>query len=245
MCGNIKAILLAAGLGLRLRPFTKIKPKCLLPIGGKPLLQYWLENLSKTCIREVLVNTHWLAEQVEGFIAEWNSDLKNKLRVITFHEPELLGSAGTILACQQWWENASELLIIYADNFTMEKIDDILIFHQFHNFPFTVGIFETEEPERCGIVSLNDYGLIVDFVEKPINPKTNLASAGIYVADTDILKNVLECNEKFNRPYDLGHHVLPKLTGRMMAYRLKSFLIDIGTPESYMRAQKICAGEIS
>lgn len=234
---DVKAVLLAAGLGTRLRPLTDSVPKCLLPICGKPLLQYWFENLAAAGIGEVLVNTHWLAEQVEVFVAGWNS---SKLKVTTFHEPVLLGTAGTIVACRAWWEGASEVLILYADNFTTVQLEDVLKFHRFHDLPFTLGIFETDEPWRCGIVVLDHKGVVIDFVEKPENPRANLASGGIYVADPAILKEILDWNHRSGEPYDLGRHVLPRLIGRMMAYRLQGLLLDIGTPESYRHTQEIC-----
>ena len=97
----LKAFLLVAGRGERLKPFTDITPKCLLPINGTPLLQIWLEHLENSGVDEVLINTHWLHEMVEGFVEEWSS-LHNKIKIILFHEPVLLGSAGTILVNREW-----------------------------------------------------------------------------------------------------------------------------------------------
>jgi mannose-1-phosphate guanylyltransferase len=233
---RVKAILLAAGPGTRLRPLTNSIPKCLLPIGGKPLLQYWFEKLVAAGVREVLVNTHWLHEKVEAFIATWDN---SNLKVAIFYEPMLLGTAGTIMANRAFWEEASELLILYADNFTTVRLEDILKFHRSHNFPFTLGVFETDEPQRCGIVVLDPKGVVIEFIEKPKNPRTNLAAGGIYVANPGFLKEVLDWNWNFTEPYDLGYHVLPRLVGRMMAYRLQGLLLDIGIPESYQYAQEI------
>jgi mannose-1-phosphate guanylyltransferase len=236
--GEVKAILLAAGLGTRLRPLTDTTPKCLLPVRGKPLLQYWFENLVAAGVPEVLVNTHWLDEHVDAFVAGRES---RQLKITTFREPILLGTAGTILANRAWWSNASEVLIIYADNFTNVRIADILRFHRSHDLPFTLGAFETEEPHRCGIVDLDQAGTVVDFVEKPQNPRTNLAAAGLYVADPVLLNQVLARDAKSGGTYDLGRHVLPQLVGRMRAYHLQGAFLDIGTPESYRQAQLIAA----
>lgn len=89
----MKAILLAAGFGTRLRPLTNTIPKCMVPIKGKPLIQIWLEKLRDASVSPVLINTHYLSDQVETFID--NSAFKNQ-SVIVF-EPELLGTAGTLL----------------------------------------------------------------------------------------------------------------------------------------------------
>ena len=135
-----KAFLLAGGLGTRLRPLTASVPKCLLPIQGKPLLQHWLDNLEDAGVSEVILNTHWLAEQVLEFLATYRSD---RLRVQTFYEPVLLGSAGTIAANTAWTHDAAEVVIIYADNFTDTRVRDLVTYHRTHAVPVTLGVFRT------------------------------------------------------------------------------------------------------
>src|SRR5260370_38298707 len=90
----MRALLLAAGIGSRLLPITAKTPKCLVAINGRPLLDYWLELLFGAGIERVLVNTHWLAEQVDAYVkaSRWAS------RIDLVHEDELLGSGGTGLA---------------------------------------------------------------------------------------------------------------------------------------------------
>src|SRR6185369_5050861 len=93
----MKALILAAGLGTRLRPLTNTIPKCLVPIGGKPLLEYHLDSLSKHGIKDVLINTHYLPEQVEEYIAAYRKN-HSHISITTCFEKELLGSAGTLKA---------------------------------------------------------------------------------------------------------------------------------------------------
>src|SRR5579859_4895247 len=90
---GLKAFLLAAGHGTRLRPLTDQTPKCLLPIGGKPILQIWLEKCREFGISQVLVNIHAHADMVREFLAHYH----NGVDVQLVEEPELLGSAGTLL----------------------------------------------------------------------------------------------------------------------------------------------------
>ena len=90
----MRAILLAAGYGTRLRPLTNTIPKCLVPIKGVPLLQIWLERLTNAGIGPFLINTHYLPKEVEGF-AE-SSRYRDQVTLV--HEPELLGTAGTLIA---------------------------------------------------------------------------------------------------------------------------------------------------
>jgi len=94
-----KAFLMAAGLGTRLQPLTDKIPKCLLPIGEMPLLQIWFELLSQHGVDQVLVNTHWQHKKVEQFLESWEN---TSLKAMSYYEPELLGSAGTIFINREW-----------------------------------------------------------------------------------------------------------------------------------------------
>jgi mannose-1-phosphate guanylyltransferase len=90
----MRALLLAAGMGLRLLPITASRPKCMVEINGRPLLDYWLELLFEAGIERALVNTHWLPDQVTTFVqaSRWAD------RIDLVHEEELLGTGGTVLA---------------------------------------------------------------------------------------------------------------------------------------------------
>jgi len=108
---KVRALLLAAGLGTRLRPFTNEWPKCLMPIGDRPLLEYWLEILYLTKVHEVLVNLHHFSQIVEEFLhrprfVDW---------VQSVHETELLGTAGTLRANRDFFRDCTTLLV-HADN---------------------------------------------------------------------------------------------------------------------------------
>jgi mannose-1-phosphate guanylyltransferase len=235
---SLKAFLLAAGLGTRLRPLTDQVPKCLIPIGGKPILQIWLEHLAREGIDEVLVNTHWHHHKVENFLKNWPTNQPN---VIPFYEPRLLGSAGTILANKYWVEDGLPFFIIYGDNLTTVNLRKILNFHLGHGLPFTLGVFRSEHPEQCGIAEVNKDGIVIEFVEKPKKPKSDLAAAGVYVADRRIFDFFPEIKAGWegasDLPLDLGHDVIPRLVGRMKAYRVHEFLMDIGTLDQYEKAQ--------
>lgn len=227
MCS--KAILLAAGLGTRLRPLTETTPKCLVPIGGKPLLAYWLELLRRHGITDVLINLHHLADQVRAFLDAQDFGL----RIHLFYEETLLGSAGTLLANRQWVEQEKAFLVAYADNLTKAHLGKLIAYHHQHDLPLTMGLFETNRPRECGIAVLDAESTILAFEEKPEQPRSNLANAGIYVVSPDIFSVF---DDAF--PQDFGFHVLPKLVGRMKGFPLDAYLLDIGNMERYRRAQE-------
>ena len=96
-----------------------------------------------------------------------------------------------------------------------------------------MGLFQTNVPHQCGIVELNEDGLVVDFVEKPQHPKSNLGNAGVYVAGSELLRYIPD------KPVvDLGYDVLPRLVNLMYGYRISEYLLDIGNIANYRRAEK-------
>ena len=225
----MKAFLLSAGLGTRLRPITDRVPKCLLPVDGRPLMAYWLDLFDRHGVTDVLVNTHHLRDSVERFLAEtagsWN------VRVRTSHEPELLGSAGTVSGHRDWVATSDPFLICYGDNLTNADLTHIVDAHRQGNELLTMGLFEASDPTACGIATLDAHGIVQAFEEKPRHPQSRWANAGIYVASPPVLEYIHTDDR------DLAHDVLPKLVGRMRGAPVRGYLRDIGTFESFAIAQ--------
>jgi mannose-1-phosphate guanylyltransferase len=236
----MKAFLLVAGRGERLRPLTDTIPKCLLPINGKPLLEIWLEHLERSGIKEVLINTHWLHVKVEEFVNNWARN-QRRMHIRLFHEPELLGGAGTILANREWVAD-SPFFIIYGDNLTGFNLQEMYRFHIKNGLALTLRTYKGADPRRSGIVTVNERGIVTDLEEKPKRPKSDIGAGGIYVTDGRIFDffpkshNVAE-----DGVLDLSHHILSRMAGQMTAYDSGEFSMDIGTPELYEEAQKLWA----
>jgi mannose-1-phosphate guanylyltransferase len=229
----MKAFLLAGGLGTRLRPLTDGTPKCLLPIRGIPVLQIWFELCRRYGVDEILINVHSHGEAVRKFIKAHKADLK----VLLFEEPTLLGSAGTILANQNWVRNEKSFWVFYADVLTTANLHRMRVFHDSHNHVATIGVYEVPDPSRCGIVKIDQAGVVRDFVEKPKTPIGNLAFSGLMLAAPAFLDVIPQ-----TLPADLGFHALPLAVGRMAAYPLQDFLMDVGTLETYQTAQHLWPG---
>lgn len=223
-----KAVLLAAGLGTRLRPLTDNIPKCLVPIRGTPLLGIWLELLERFGVAEVLINSHAHSEKLSRFLHERSGNLKFTIA----EEVELLGSAGTLAANRQWIGDAGCFWILYADVLTNANLGSILRFHQQHPSAATLGVCRVKNPSECGIVVLDPASRIEKFVEKPAHPPDNLAFSGILLGTSELLDVIPS-----KRPADIGFDVLPRLAGRMFAFEMDDYLLDIGTLENYERAQ--------
>jgi mannose-1-phosphate guanylyltransferase len=229
----MKAFLLAGGLGTRLRPLTDDTPKCLLPVQGTPMLQIWFALCREYGVDEVLINLHSHGGVVRRFIEHHCDGLK----VCLFEETSLLGSAGTILANREWIKRENAFWIFYADVLTTANLDRMLAFHNRKDQLGTIGVYEVADPSRCGIVQVDECGIVRDFVEKPKAPVSRLAFSGLMLATPAIVDLIPEVS-----PVDLGFHVLPLLVGRMAAYQIQEFLIDIGTLETYRKAQETWPG---
>jgi len=231
----VKAFLLSAGLGERLRPITNNLPKCLVPINNIPLIEYWLRLFRKYSIKDVLINTHYLHDKIENYI---NNNV-NDINIIIKYEPKLLGSLGSILNNKSFVQKEKSLMVMYSDNLTNLNIENLMVYHDTHDLPITMGLFRCSDPSQCGIATLDVNQIVVDFEEKPTNPRDNLANAGIYIFDVEIFDSFYIPNDFV---LDIGTHLLPKFIGKMKGHLIKDFLLDIGTLENYNFANKYVAG---
>jgi len=230
----MKAFLLAAGHGTRLRPITDNMPKCLVPIRGTPMLSIWLSRCKKIGIDEVLINLHAHADAVRTFLRQHGEE---GVRVRVAEEEQLLGSAGTLRANRSWVEEEKLFWVFYADVLHRADLQAMLRLHRQRGLTATLGVYEVPDPSRCGIVTTNSQGVIEEFVEKSAHPTSNLAFSGLMIGTRALLDVIPD-----DIPSDIGFHVLPKLKGQMLAFPIRDYLIDIGTLENYQQAQATWPG---
>ena len=225
----MKAFLLAAGVGSRLRPVTDTIPKCMVAIGGRPLLDIWLDAFDAAGVDEVLVNVHYLPDAVRHHVAA-----RTKAPTVrAAFEPELLGSAGTLAANRHWVDGEEMFLACYADNLTDFDLRSLIQAHQKHAPIATWTVFHSERPSAGGVVELDSSGTVVGFVEKPDNPVSDLVNAGMYAFHPRVLDEI-----GGPPPRDIGYHLLPRLVGRAKAIPVEGYFRDVGTVDAYRRAQQ-------
>lgn len=227
----MRALLLAAGYGTRLRPLTNTMPKCLVPIRKAPLLDIWLAQLTQANLGPFLINTHYLAEQVEEHIQR--SPYRDSV-TIRF-EPDLLGTAGTLRQNLDFFGDQDGLLI-HADNYCSIDFEAFIAAHRSRpsGCLLTMLIFEAPEPSSCGIVELDERGVLIDFHEKVPNPPSNLANGAVYIFDKRFMDYL-----RVTDASDFSLKVIPMLLNRIATYKTEGVFMDIGTPESYQAAQSI------
>ena len=225
----MKALLLAAGLGTRLRPITDVVPKCLVPIHGRPLLDYWMEMLTEAGVGPLLLNLHHMADQVECYLA--GSPYCNA--VSTVYEERLLGTAGTLLQNRSFFAN-TPLMLIHADNLSRFDVRAFIAKHagRPRRCEITMMTFDTDAPESCGIVELDDEGVVRAFHEKTSKPPGNLANGAVYILEPDVFDFLAALNKN---TIDFSTEVLPHYLDRIYTFKNDRYHRDIGTVDSYRR----------
>ncbi len=228
----MRALLLAAGLGTRLRPLTDTVPKCLIPIHGRPLLDYWLEALFGGAVEQVLINTHHLAGKVAGHVARspWRD------RITLVHEETLLGTGGTVLANRGFFADGA-FLVAHADNLTELDVSAFAARHAARpdGVAITMALFRTDAPETCGIVTLDERGVVREFHEKSTGPHGDLANGAVYIFEPEILDYMASLGKA---TVDLSTEIIANFMGRILSYEVTGYYRDIGSPESLERARR-------
>jgi mannose-1-phosphate guanylyltransferase len=230
----MKVLLLAAGFGTRLMPLTEKIPKCLVPICGIPLLKLWIDKFIEYGIDRIFINTHYLFENVNMFIEQtYNDDIKHKITLL--FEEELLGTAGTIKKNSHLF-NEDFLIVIHADNLSQFSVIDFINAHKNREqvVEITMMTFNTDSPETCGIVEINNNNIVVNFFEKIKKPPSTLANAAVYIFQ----KSVIDFISKIEKSeIDISKDVLPHYINKIATFQNEIYHRDIGTLESFEQAQ--------
>jgi mannose-1-phosphate guanylyltransferase len=225
----MKAFLLAAGVGKRLRPITDTIPKCMVVIDDRPLLDIWLDAFANAGVDEVLVNLHHLPHVVSRYLVMRTAPPT----VRTVFEPELLGSAGTLIANRQWVEREELFLACNADNLTDFDLGSLIDAHRGHDAAATLTVFHSKNPTAGGVVELDADDRVIGFTEKPEEPVSDLTNAGMYAFHPSVLDEI-----DGMPPNDIGYDLLPRLVRRARAVVVEGYFRDVGSPDDYRQAQK-------
>ena len=222
----MRALLLAAGLGTRLRPLTDTVPKCLVDVGGVPLLDRWIDLLADGSMESVLVNLHHLADVVAGHLGRG----PHAIPVSTIREPELLGTGGTLLRNRAFFGDGPAM-VVHADNLSLFNVRSFVerFETRLPGIEITMMTFHTDTPRSCGIVELDGDGTVRGFHEKVDDPPGDLANAAVYI----VAPSVIDFIAGLGKPIvDLSTEVLPHFIGRINTFENTVYHRDIGTPQS-------------
>lgn len=235
----MKALVLAAGEGTRLRPLTLDRPKPMLPLAGRPLLEHLVALLAAHGIREIAINLHY---RPEAIVDHFGDGSRFGVRITYSPEPRLLGSAGA--ARQLDWFLDDAFVVLYGDVLTDVDLSSLIDAHRRFGGVGTVALNEVDDPTRCGIVQLDRTGRITSFVEKPTTDEFGkLANSGIYILERAVIDHVPP-----GLPFDFGTDLFPALLSAglpLYGVPAPGYVLDIGSLERYHRAESdLLAGRV-
>ena len=228
----MKAMILAAGEGTRLRPLTLALPKPMVPLANTPLLTRTIRLLATHGVTEIAVNLHHLPEAIRAALGD-GAELG--VHLCYSDEPTLMGTAGGVKRMERFLDET--FLVLYGDNLYGADFGPLIEFHRERGALATLATFEAANPSACGLVMTDSDGRVTRFQEKlpPAEVFTNQANAGVYVLEPEVLDLVPR-----DTPWDFGRDVFPGLlsrrTGAIFARPLGGYLQDTGTIESYKQA---------
>ncbi|HIV57767.1 MAG TPA: NDP-sugar synthase [Candidatus Stackebrandtia faecavium] len=228
---HIKGLILAAGLGTRLAPFTDLIPKPLFPVLNRPIIVHVIERLRACGITEVGINVHHLADDIITFLGD-GSD--HSVRITWFKEDELLGTGGILKHCADFWTDC-DLLVTAGDMLSTMDLASLVDFHRGHDGDATVATFEHAWPlnEWGGDVAVlePDSTTVIEYQSKPrSDARSRFGCTGTWVFSPTVQDAMPE-----SRQFDLNEHLLPRLVGgRLHAYADVYEFADMGSPEVYL-----------
>ncbi len=222
----MKVIIFAAGEGKRMRPLTDKRPKPMVHLKGRPLMEHLLEILPEE-IDEVVMVVGYLAEHIKNHFGE----KFGRFRINYIHQEKPLGTAHALSLCRHL-VGSERFMTLYADD--LHGADDL---KELLGHPLSVLVKEVSNPERFGVVEVHPEGHVLEIIEKPDKPKSNLVVTGPAILDGRIFDYEARCHPN-------GEYFLAEAIGelvrdhRVVAVRQK-FWLPIGYPEDLERAEEI------
>lgn len=234
--GIMKAMILAAGHGTRLRPFTDGIPKCMLPIGGKPILERNIEWLRKYEVNEIIINLNYLPHTITEYFGDGS---KWGVKITYSLEKEVLGTAGGVRNAV--WFFDSPFILWYGDNLSHCDLERLRQFHRTKGGLASIALYHRDDVSQSGIVDLDVEDRIVRFLEKPEPDRvfSHWVNAGIYVLEPAVLDFI-----RSEGTADFGQDVFPAMLERehpLYGYRMSNEegLWWVDTPQDLSRVQEL------
>jgi NDP-sugar pyrophosphorylase family protein len=231
----MKAMILAAGKSTRLGRLGAALPKPMLPLRGRPVLDWTLDRLRAAGVREVVINLHHAPEVIPAHLGDGAA---RGLRIAYSVEQDIQGTAGALRAARALLDDGEPFLVIYGDTVLDWDPVSMIRSHRLRRPMGTVVVAEVADPSRLGVVRLGQDDRIEAFVEKPGHrPELGRwVNAGLCILEPRVFDHIPR--EGFS---DLGSDIFPALLecGReLRAYRRPRPLLVLDTPEQYAAAQR-------
>lgn len=236
--GKIDVIVLAGGLGTRLKGAVPGLPKALSPIHGRPFLDYILDLLDEShLVRNVILAVGHMADQI---LKQYAGRDSYSFKIIFSREETLLGTGGALKKALQYTTTGS-VMVLNGDSYVDICLNDVIVFHREQNASITVIAKKIDNPDRYGLVAFDDNHTITSFDEKRENAGGGYINTGIYLFERGIFDHVEEY-----KVISLEKELLPLFiqNGGVYAFTTDGKFIDIGIPETYVAAEKFFQEEL-
>ena len=233
----MKAMILAAGLGTRLRPLTDVTPKPLLPVAGTPMIVWNLLLLKRHGIRDVVINLHHLGAMIPQALGDGTAF---GMRIVYSQELVILGTGGGIKQAEPHF-NGEPVLILNGDTLFELDLGALMAFHREQQAAATLVLRQDPEAARWGLVEVTDRAEVVRITGRGCAEPTATAArmfAGIHILHPRLLR-ILQAGKECSiiDPYVQGI----RAGERIMGYDFDGFWSDVGTPERYAQVERDAA----
>lgn len=230
---SIKAMVLAAGAGTRLRPLTYETPKPMVPVVNRPVIHHVLDNLLRHGVTDVMVNLYAHADQVRGYCGDGS---RWSLKLQYSQEPKLLGTAGAIKKVEAFFKDGP-FFVMSGDGLSDVDLTEMLAFHRKRKSLATMAIKAIDSRFDYGVTMTDGSGRIRGFLEKPswADVFSNKVNTGIYLFEPEIFRHIPK-----DAVYDFGNQLWPKLLKlkkRIFAWETLGYWCDVGNLAEYRRCQ--------
>jgi len=233
----MKAVVLAAGEGARLQPITATRPKHLIQVGGKPILEYCLDALKASGVTEVVIVTHYMGDAIRQYFGDGE---KMKLKIAYVEQAEMLGTGNAVSVVESHVDG--DFVLVYGDLlFAREAVADVVRLYEAEKPAAVMAVVPVEKPESYGVVELEKERTIKRIVEKPAagESPSNLANAGLYVFSEEIFDKIKQTKPSIRGEWELTDALSLLIDDgkTVLASKVsKADWIDIGRPWDLLEA---------
>ncbi|MGD0231803.1 MAG: nucleotidyltransferase family protein [Syntrophorhabdales bacterium] len=232
----MRAIILTAGKGERLKGLVDTVPKPMVPIGGRPILQHNIEWLRGHGVTDIYINLHHLAHRV---IDHFDDGTRFGVRITYSYEKDLLGTAGAVRKIAdefREFQDVDMFLVVHGDNQVNYNLKKVIAFHHAHNGMGTIVLYRKDDVSRSRIVVLDSAGRVMRFIEKPKEEEhvSSLVNTGVYILNRDTLRYIPE-----GESLDFGREVFPRMLKcgeALYGIEVSGRLIAMDTPDLFRAA---------
>jgi len=227
----VKAVLMAGGKGSRIRPLTLSRPKPMIPVANRPMIEYIVEKIKNSGYTELVVTLSYLKNQLKHLLNERYPELNIKYSV----EKQPFGTAGGVKKAEKYLDDT--FFVLSGDVLVDVDLNKLLNFHRKHNALATMVLTPVDDPSHFGIAVLDEEKQIIKFLEKPAPHEvfSKIANTGTYILEPEIFNYI----ENRKGEVDFSHDVFPRLIEEkagIYGYVLDGYWNDVGRPKTYLQA---------